>query len=250
MVRSLEWNSGSLACASGLYLRSIVIWQRQTQRALLCINFRAVAETSQTLSRLLCQHPSYLTAFSFDSGNCHVVISRGLVTHPSDHCRLSSFFNRDPLGACYRAAAHWRRVGRYRRCQTLGDLRVAVSEIKELEDCAAKVLNVLVLLFVPSPGGRGLPFGVGWRRSFGFQFSPYRFDLLGGCPNAKRISSTTLFLFDRPTGTARFYSACHSSIARRQEFPLWRNLQYRTLGSSNFSLARSWADNPCLCWHF
>jgi hypothetical protein len=51
------------------------------------------------LPRLLSQHAAHFAPFAFNSGDLHLIIERGLMTHPRDHRRLSSLLNGNALSS-------------------------------------------------------------------------------------------------------------------------------------------------------
>ena len=139
---------------------------------------------SQQFLGSLGKHPSNLPPFSFDPGDRHRFVSRGLVSHPRNDGGFGTLFDRDSFCPGDGAASDRGGMIGDRTGQLVGKIGMCRMKGEELHHRPVEVFDVFGLGFVPASGIGLFPFGVALGGSFGFEFGTNLVD--GGCrrPNA------------------------------------------------------------------
>lgn len=92
------------------------------------------------------QLPAHLTPGALDPGDAHVVVARGLMSHPRDDGGLGAALQGDALGAGHGAAAYGGGVGGDEHCHALGVRQPRRGEGEEAQHGVGEVDLVGLLL--------------------------------------------------------------------------------------------------------
>lgn len=165
------------------------------------------------------QHPPHFPTPALGSGDFHIVIAGGLVSHPGDHGGFGAISDRNPAGTGNGAAADRRGVSGDGVGQPPGEFRVFGVKVEELQYGGLKILDVFGLCLVSPFGVGGPASGVAFGGAFGQQLGPDPLDRFGRGPDAARKQATAPLFPDDPVIAGRFHASCQAGVARRQQFP-------------------------------
>lgn len=219
------------------------------KRAGHCIDITASPIGIEQPLGLIGQKATGFPAFSFNTGDRHVVIGGGLVPHPGDDGGLGALADGDTLGAGDGAAAH--RCGMFGDSlgQSLGHVRISGMEGQEINHRLVEALDILGLI-APAPLRIGLsPFGILGRGTLDNQFIPDRLDDGLRCPDALGENLASFLLLNRPGRACRFDAACEGGIPWWHQHPIGRRVQHLAVGGAYRAGFRTRGYNSRLVRH-
>ena len=184
------------------------------------------------------QHSPDFSPLSLGSGDFHIVVAGGLVSHPGDHGGLGAISDRYPAGTGDGAAADRRGVPGDGVGQPPGEFRMVGVKVEELQHRGLKILDVLGLCFVSPFGIRGPASGVAFGGAFGQQLGPDPLDRFGRGPDAAREQAAASLFADEPVISGRLDASCQAGVARRQQFPACGHGHHAAIGVTDRAIRR------------
>lgn len=158
---------------------------------------------------------------------------------PSNHCRLGSSFDRDPLSSGHCAAADGRRMGRHGNRQPFGKLAITLGKSQVTEHRLLELADILDLGRLASPSIGHFPFGMRFGRTFRGQFALNSHDRRPGRPHASRKNLAAPLFLHHPMVAGRFNASRQGRVTRRHQDPIRRRGQHPPISGPHSVLGRA-----------